>query len=77
METMDFIAFVTDAGRGLAKPGRRPRRRPGPPYIRLQSALRLRPRRAVSSAEAVNMVEGKAAFGKPNSHQEKLKTLNS
>jgi hypothetical protein len=36
----------------LAKPGLTVNAWPGPPYIRLQTALRLRPRRALSSAEA-------------------------
>jgi hypothetical protein len=37
----------------LAKPSRATNTRPSPPYISLQTALRLRPRRALSSAEAI------------------------
>ena len=44
------MRFGTGTGRGM--PGRR-EEPPGLPFARLQAALRLRPRRALSSAEAI------------------------
>ena len=66
--------FEADAG-GMVKPGRVVEARPGPPSIRLQSALRLRPRRALSSAEARSLPKPHEQFKAVNAQPAKSPRL--